>query len=153
MSKIVDDLQDVVRDIRTAIFDLHGGEAGSTKLRERLHRAVVEIAGDGPVHTTVRMSGPLGVVEPALADHAEAVVREAVSNVMRHAQAKSMALTVSVGDDLTIDVTDDGIGIPDMVARSGLHNLAERALAANGALRVDTTLTGGTRLVWSVPLP
>lgn len=153
LSQVVDDLQDVVRDIRTAIFDLHGGEAGSTKLRERMHRAVVELAGDGPVHTTVRMSGPLGVVEPELADHAEAVVREAVSNVVRHAHAKNMSLTVSVGDDLTIDVTDDGIGIPDLVARSGLHNLAERAHAFEGALRVGSTHTGGTRLVWSVPLP
>ncbi len=153
ISEIVDDLQGVVRDIRTAIFDLHGGEAGSTKLRERLHRAVVEIAGDGQVHTTISMSGPLGVVEPHLADHAEAVVREAVSNVVRHAQADTMALTVSVGDDLTIDVTDDGVGMPDPVARSGLHNLAERAHAGGGSLRVEKPHRGGTRVVWSVPLP
>lgn len=151
--RTVDDLQDIVRDIRTTIFDLHSGAEGTASLRERLSHAVTDLTANTELHTTVRMSGPLGVVDSELSDHAEAVVREAMSNVVRHAKADSVALTVSVGDDLTIAVTDDGTGIPDVVARSGLHNLAERAQSAGGALRIEAPNAGGTRLVWSVPIP
>ncbi|SNR81840.1 Histidine kinase-, DNA gyrase B-, and HSP90-like ATPase [Haloechinothrix alba] len=153
LSGIVDDLQDVVQDIRTAIFDLHGGHGSSANVRDRLHAAATEITGDSPIHTTIRMSGPLSVLDDHLAETAEAVVREAVSNAVRHAHAQNLSLTVSVADDLTIDVTDDGVGIPDRVARSGLRNLARRAETAGGMLRTTTPESGGTSLVWSVPLP
>lgn len=148
----VDDLHDIVRDIRTAIFDLHGGPGASSGLRDRLSHALTDLTADAELHTTVRMSGPLGVVDAELAEDAEAVVREAVSNAVRHANASTVSLTVSVGDDLTIAVSDDGIGIPDVVARSGLHNLHQRAAAGDGSLRVEKSAAGGTQLVWSVPL-
>ena len=60
-----------------------------------------------------------------LAQHAQAVVREAVSNAVRHSGAREVTVTVSVGDELAIDVVDDGVGMPDSVARSGLLNLSE----------------------------
>ena len=82
----VDDLQDVIQEIRTAIFDLHGASSGVTRLRQRLDEAVAQFA-TSEVRTTVQYVGPLSVVDAALADHAEAVVREAVSNAVRHADA------------------------------------------------------------------
>lgn len=151
LGQSVEDLHDVVRDIRSTIFDLHGyGEAN--QLRSALTGIITELTGDLELHTTVRMSGPLSVVKDDLAEHAQAVLREAISNVIRHAHAKNLTVTVSVGDDLTIDVTDDGEGIPERVARSGLHNLAERARSVDGTLRVQRRTDGGTRLVWSAPL-
>ncbi|MBA0126891.1 GAF domain-containing protein [Haloechinothrix sp. YIM 98757] len=153
LSGIVDDLQDVIGDIRTAIFDLHGGHGSSANVRDRLHAAATEITGDASIHTTIRMSGPLSVVGDDLAEAAEAVVREAVSNAVRHSLAQNLTLTVSVADDLTVDVTDDGVGIPDEVAHSGLRNLTQRAEAAGGMLRITTPESGGTSLVWSIPLP
>jgi GAF domain-containing protein len=53
---------------------------------------------------------------------------------------------------LVIDVTDNGAGIPDTVARSGLHNLASRAADAGGACAVERLPAGGTRLLWSAPV-
>ncbi|MDV6014217.1 GAF domain-containing protein [Haloechinothrix sp. LS1_15] len=150
---IVDDLQGVVADIRTTIFDLHTGHENAANLRDRLHSAANEMAGDSALHTAIRMSGPLSVVDGELADTAEAVVREAVSNVVRHARAQQLSLTVSVADDLTIDVADDGVGMPEKVARSGLRNLAQRAEDAGGMFRIEPAEPTGTRLVWSVPLP
>ncbi|RZK71914.1 MAG: ATP-binding protein, partial [Rhodococcus sp. (in: high G+C Gram-positive bacteria)] len=46
-----------------------------------------------------------------------------------------------------------GIGLPDTIARSGLHNLTARAQQAGGTCTVATLDTGGTRLTWSAPLP
>jgi signal transduction histidine kinase len=100
----------------------------------------------------LHISGPLSVVDAALADHAEAVVREAVSNVVRHAAARSVTVSVTVDDDLTIGVSDDGVGISEDVTRSGLANLASRAHECGGRFTIAPRPGGGTRLVWSAPL-
>ncbi|MBB3602003.1 signal transduction histidine kinase [Mycolicibacterium sp. BK556] len=147
----LDDLQEVVEEIRTTIFDLHGGSV--TRLRQRIEQAVTQMTVDSAVRPALHISGPLSVVDAALADHAEAVVREAVSNVVRHAQARSVTVSVTVDDDLTIGVSDDGVGISEEVTRSGLANLAARARECGGRFAIAPRPGGGTRLVWSAPLP
>jgi two-component system, NarL family, sensor histidine kinase DevS len=92
------------------------------------------------------------VVEAALADHAEAVVREAVSNAVRHAGAATLTVNVAVGDDLCIDVVDDGRGIPADVTGSGLTNLRRRAEDAGGRFSIERLPSGGTQLKWCAPL-
>jgi len=151
ITAVLDDLQEVVHEIRTAIFDLHGGSA--TRLRQRVEQAVTRMTADSPVRPVVHVSGPLSVVDATLADHAEAVVREAVSNVVRHAGARSVNVSVNVDDNLTISVTDDGLGIPEGIARSGLANLAARAADCSGRFTITPRSGGGTRLLWSAPLP
>ena len=91
ISVALDDLQDVVQEIRTTIFDLHGGQV--TRLRQRLEQAVNQMTDHSPVRATLHVTGPLSVVDAALADHAAAVVREAVSNVVRHAGARSVTVS------------------------------------------------------------
>jgi signal transduction histidine kinase len=147
----LDDLQNVVEEIRTSIFDLHGGSV--TRLRQRIEQAVTQMTVDSAVRPALHISGPLSVVDAALADHAEAVVREAVSNVVRHAAARSVTVSVTVDDDLTIGVSDDGVGISEDVTRSGLANLAARARECGGRFTIAPRPGGGTRLVWSAPLP
>ncbi|CAJ1579990.1 GAF domain-containing sensor histidine kinase [[Mycobacterium] wendilense] len=151
ISGALDDLQEVVQEIRTAIFDLHGGSV--TRLRQRLEQAVTQMTADSPVRATLHVSGPLSVVDAGLADHAEAVVREAVSNTVRHAGASAVTVTVEVADNLTITVADNGRGFAELSTRSGLANLATRARDCGGALDLGGDPDGGARLVWSVPLP
>jgi signal transduction histidine kinase len=152
LSGCVDDLQEVIQEIRTAIFDLHTAPAGITRLRQRLDEAVAQFSST-ELRTTVQFAGPLSVVDSALADHAEAVVREAVSNAVRHAHASTLTVTVKVDDDLTIEIVDDGRGIPDQITGSGLTNLRQRAHDVGGNFTVERIPTGGTRLRWSAPLP
>ncbi len=154
LSRTVDDLQDTVQDIRTAIFDLQSTSQAVTRLRQRVEDAVVELTAHCHTRAVVRMSGPLSVVDHIMADHAVAVVREAVSNVVHHAKADTVTVHVSVGNDLRVEVTDDGIGLPDNVSESGLANVRARAAACGGttAVRMPTSGTG-TSLVWRVPLP
>ncbi len=151
ISRALDDLQDVVQDIRTAIFDLHGGSV--TRLRQRLEQAVTQMTADSRVRPALHVSGPLSVVDAVLADHAEAVVREAVSNVVRHSGGSTVAVNVTVDDNLTITVTDDGVGFPAETTRSGLANLAARARECGGRLETGAGPAGGGRLAWTVPLP
>ncbi|ORW07040.1 GAF domain-containing sensor histidine kinase [Mycolicibacter longobardus] len=151
LSDAVDDLQGIIGEIRTTIFDLHGTSSTVTRLRQRLDNAVAQFAGSG-LHTTVQFIGPLSVVEPPLADHAEAVVSEAVSNAVRHSGATELAVQIKVEDDLSIEVTDNGRGMPDVVTRSGLTNLRRRAEEAGGTFNVESAPGGGTVLRWSAPL-
>ncbi|WP_067537024.1 GAF domain-containing sensor histidine kinase [Nocardia crassostreae] len=153
ISEVINDLQDVVREIRTSIFDLHGGNGQSTRLRQRLEQVIKQHTRSIEMRTSLRVSGPLSVVDAELADHAEAVVREAVSNAVRHSGAETLTVTVEVADDLTIVVSDDGCGIPDSITPSGLNNLAHRAEQAGGEFAVLSGADGtGARLRWSVPL-
>lgn len=151
LADTVDELQNVIGDIRTTIFDLHGGAAGATRLRQRITEAVNSFGRSG-VRTAVTFIGPLSVVEPVVADHAEAVVREAVSNAVRHAGAGTVTVTVRVEDDFSIEVADDGCGVPAVVTPSGLANLRTRAAEVGGELRLSDVATGGTVLHWTAPL-
>lgn len=152
LSEAVDDLQGVIQDIRTTIFDLHGASQGITRLRQRIDEAVAQFAGSG-LRTTVQFVGPLSVVDGALADHAEAVVREGVSNAVRHADATTLTVKVRVEDDLSIEVSDNGRGMPDEFTGSGLTNLRRRAEQAGGEFTIESTPgTGGAMLRWSAPL-
>ena len=153
LAEHIDLLHQVIQDIRTAIFDLQVGPADAPRLRTRLHEVITELTADAPLRTTIRLSGPLDVVPADLAQHAEAVVRETVSNAVRHAHAHELTVSISVDDNLVIDVTDDGIGIAEPVAHSGLRNLQQRATDAGGTFTADRPENGGTHLVWIAPLP
>jgi signal transduction histidine kinase len=152
LSRSIDDLQGVIQEIRAAIFDLHVAPVGITRLRERLDEAVARFCGS-ELETTVQFVGPLSVVDAALADHAEAVVREAVSNAVRHAGATRLAVTVKVEDDVCIEVIDNGRGVPGDITGSGLTSLHHRAQQAGGAFTIADATGGGTVLRWSAPLP
>ena len=153
LTEHIDQLQDVIQEIRTAIFDLHAGPDAAPGLRAALNELVTEITADALLRTTLRISGPVDVVPGDLAQHAQAVVREVVSNAVRHSGARELTVTVSMGDDLAIDVSDDGVGIPAGAARSGLHNMSERAAQAGGGFTVESRPGGGTRVLWRAPLP
>ncbi|RJO69254.1 GAF domain-containing sensor histidine kinase [Nocardia panacis] len=158
LSTAITDLQEVVQDIRGSIFDLHGGHDGERGLQQRLEYAIRQQTADTALRATIQVTGPLSVLDRQLADHAEAVVREAISNAVKHSGADTVSVEIGVDDDLTIVVTDNGWGIPNHVIRSGLRNLEQRAEKADGTFTLgpgsrDPEGVAGTRLCWSVPLP
>lgn len=151
LTDTVDELQAVIQEIRTTIFDLHGNSSGTTRLRQRIDDAVASFSGQG-LRAGVHFVGPLSVVDATLADHAEAVVREAVSNAVRHSGAHTLNVSVRVEDDLTCEIADDGCGMPADVTASGLNNLRARADEVGGMLTVTEAPGGGTVVRWSAPL-
>ncbi len=154
LTDCVDDLQSVIQEIRTAIFDLHGGSANVTRLRQRLDETIAQF-GTAEIRTTVQYVGPLSVIDPGLADHAEAAVQEAVSNAVRHSGATEMSVLVTVDDELCIEVADNGAGVPPggTLAESGLANLRCRAEEAGGSFTISSEQGSGTTLRWAAPLP
>jgi signal transduction histidine kinase len=90
-------------------------------------------------------------VPAEVAEHATAVLWEGLTNVVRHAKATAVAVSVSASDRLRIEIADDGIGLPPEGRRSGLANLAQRANALGGTFSAGPA-PAGTVLVWDVPL-
>ena len=150
----VGQLDETVRDIRTTIFDLHTAETSQdgSSLRRRLLDIVTRTAG-ADLRPTVRMSGAVdSLVTGDLAADVEAVVREGVSNAVRHARAATVMVTLDVADDVVVEVVDNGTGIDPGAPRSGLRSLEQRARRRGGGVTAVGLPDGGTRLRWHVPL-
>ncbi len=152
LNNSIDELQRVITEIRSTIFNLQH-RAGAHGLAKRIQDAFAQLTDDREEAVRLTMSGPMSVVDAFLADHAEAVLVEALSNALRHSGATAITVEVAVGDDLRIEITDDGHGIPpDNERRSGLANLARRAQDAGGDLAIVSAPASGTRLTWMAPL-
>jgi signal transduction histidine kinase len=152
LDKSVADLDDTIKAIRGTIFELQDRRGDSLRAAVRaLVKEYVPVLGFTPV---VRTSGPVDTAVPqALGAQLLAVLREAVSNVARHALADGAEVDVVVaGDRLELRVADDGVGLPAEVSESGLRNARRRADDLGGTLEVTRFGDRGTALVWRVPL-
>jgi two-component system sensor histidine kinase DevS len=152
ISKAVDDIDQIIRAIRFTVYELSQTES-SRGPRQRIADVVAEVAPSLGFEPHVRFAGPIdGAVPDAIVDQMIHVVREALTNVARHAGGTRADLNIDVGDHVTVEVLDNGRGIGDPSRRSGLSNLAHRAVQLGGEFEVRQRDQGGTRVKWSVPL-
>ncbi|WP_020076789.1 GAF domain-containing protein [Cryocola sp. 340MFSha3.1] len=149
----VTSIDQAIAEIRTAIFALSHNQGSTGSLRHRLLDIVHEVGGGLPVPATVSFSGPVDVVsEPQLADDLAAFVREGLTNVVRHAGARTASVAVTASaEEITAIVADDGSGMGETTRRSGLGNLAERARLRGGDFDVESG-ERGTRLLLRLPV-
>ena len=153
LTRTVDDLQDTIEDIRATIFQLQTPVGEGEDFRQRIQNRVAELSENRDLAATLDISGALTTVTGELADHADAVITEAVSNAVRHAQATRLTVRIRVDHELTIEVIDDGRGIPaDNQRRSGLANMARRASQVGGQCSITAAPGGGTWVSWTAPL-
>ena len=153
LSRNVDDLHGTIARIRTSIFELHEAEDTSSQaVRGRLADVVRSATEGHGLRADLRIRCDLDVLPPDLVLDLIAVVRELVTNVVRHAHASRVTVSVSIADEACVVVTDDGCGLPQVAVRSGLANLAARAERRDGAL-TWTSCDTGTEIRWVVPLP
>ena len=159
ITNAVDAMDETIKEIRTTIFQLQSRDtAAGPDLRGEILALVEEMTEMLGVAPSLRLGAGLGDgISPEVTEQALAALREALSNAARHANASQVDVTVDTGSDgaLTVQVTDDGTGIPDGGRRSGLRNLANRAEKLGGELRLEPADPGaprpGTRLEWRVP--
>ncbi len=153
IGEAIDKIDETIRQLRKAIFDIE-----LTINKEGLHPKVLDLLHElRPVlgiHPQVSFSGPVDhVVTGQLSEEVLAVLREALTNVGKHAQATQVVVTIAAGDELRIVVADDGDGMgEEPTAGLGLRNIRQRAARLGGSVELGTSREGGTRLTWHVPL-
>ncbi|MFN8077035.1 MAG: GAF domain-containing sensor histidine kinase [Kineosporiaceae bacterium] len=152
----LESLDRVVRQIRSTIRALRDPDE-TTSLVDRLYGECTRsrsLLGFEP-EVEIAYDGDLEELVPAdVADDMVAVVREGLSNAARHARPAHVRVRVAATTSkVTVEVADDGKGLPPEAARrSGLDNLAERARRHGGTCAASTLPLGGTALRWQVPL-
>jgi len=154
MNLVIDDLDTTITEIRAAIFGLENRSVDG--LRNAVLTLTEELTPSLGARPQVTFSGPIdSTVPPNVADHLLAVLRESLTNASKHAQASSFAVVLRAGEDLCLEVTDNGIGIPASEGRAkgmGLGNLSNRAAKLRGSFEIEVAEGGGTKIVWRVPL-
>ncbi len=151
------ELDGAIGDLRAIIAALD--EPAPPDLAEQLSGVLEALAPIAPGLQGLRTVGDLGRVPPGIVSEVVPVVREAVTNAARHAQASRIVVTAAASiRTLDVTVDDDGVGpaAPQGARGStglGLGNLAERATALGGRSDLSARVGGGSRLRWSVPLP
>jgi PAS domain S-box-containing protein len=149
----IDGLDQTIRELRTAVFSLQGAASAPGGLRGRLLQVVTDATDGLGFEPRLQFDGSIETIDDCIAEQLLPVLREALSNIARHAHANNVRAAVTVDDDVTLTVADDGVGVPGQVLGGrGLNNLAERARSLGGNLAVDPQPAGGSLLTWSVPV-
>ena len=152
----VDDLNVSIRLVRATIFELHERHSGRTNLRSDVLAICDESAVALGFKPSCDIDGPIdsAVAEP-IRGHVLLCLREALSNVARHAQASSARVTISVRNGwLILSVADNGIGYRGAPGQrsSGLDNMHTRADAVGGRFSIAAVPSGGTVATWEAPI-
>jgi signal transduction histidine kinase len=160
VQQAISDLDETIRQIRSSIFEL--GETSSMRpgVRAQVLALVRELRPVVGLDVPVSFDGP---VDAAVAEHTTEhllfTIREALTNVGRHAKASKAAVSVEVRNGaLRLEITDNGRGVTsEDIARNplgglGLTNLQRRAERLGGEMVVARREGGGTSLVWRVPV-
>ncbi|MEO6703037.1 MAG: GAF domain-containing protein [Jatrophihabitantaceae bacterium] len=159
---VVTDIDDTIRQIRMSIFQLRGPLVATTsRARAELLAVAAEVSPLLGFDPQLSFTGPVdAVTRDDLVPDLTAVVREALTNAARHAQASMARVEVrATGNDLTVEITDDGVGVGAVSRRSGLDNLRRRAEQHGGSFELispvadpSPTAGKGTYLRWRIPI-
>jgi signal transduction histidine kinase len=137
---VIKELRDLVRGIHPVILEDRGLDAALSAVVARF-----------PIPVTLQVDvarRPPATVEST----AYFVVSEALTNVVRHAEATEAAVAIARrGDRLVVEVRDNGIGGADPARGSGLSGLADRAASVGGWIEVVSPPGGPTTLIVELP--
>lgn len=151
----IKDIDDTIGQIRESIFALKSTTTGGASgLRSRVREVVDRVSDQLSKSPRIRFLGPVDLMsDRQLTDDAVAVVTEGLANILRHAEATTMSISISAAEgQLSIEIVDDGIGLRDKTRFSGLDNLRDRADHRGGSFEIQQAKPRGTRLAWSVPV-
>ncbi|WP_314651181.1 histidine kinase [uncultured Microbacterium sp.] len=135
LAEIVHLTGEAIAGVRSTVTGLRGAALGE---QVRASSAALRSAG-----VDVEVAGDPAALSPAQSLPAGWIVREATTNVLRHADASRVRIAMAPGE---VVVEDDGRGVRGGGAGNGMRGMAERAGAAGAVLAVDEVPGGGTRV-------
>jgi signal transduction histidine kinase len=158
LDKAIERINGIIGDIRSYIFDLRPLRLQGSDLLTALGELVME------TRVNTLMTVDLEVNDEHIADslteeqasHLFAIAHEALVNVRKHAQARSVTVSLQREDGvLEMQIADDGRGLPAAAAHAtgfGMTNMAERAESLGGRFVLDSEPGQGTTVTVEVPL-
>lgn len=154
LAGVVDELDETIREIRSVIFSLQStGTGRGLGLRAEITQVIADEKGVLGFEPRVLFDGVIDTAPDEIAAQLLPTLREALSNVGRHAHASSARVSVSAGERMTLRVEDDGVGISDdPKLGNGILNVRRRAEDLEGTCELTTSPDGGTIFEWSVPM-
>ena len=153
LATTIEDLDETIRELRNAIFALQSPDPGPSGVRGRILDVVTAIVPSLGFEPRIEFDGAVETVDERIVEQLVPSLREALTNVAKHAEASSVRVSVSVGTEVVVQVADDGVGVPaEVYGGHGLANLARRAEKLGGAADVGPLATGsGCSVRWCVP--
>jgi signal transduction histidine kinase len=150
-----EELRGAITDIRHLVYDLRPPALDDLGLVESLCQLAERYgARDEPLRVSVEAPEDLPDLPAAVEVAVYRITQEALTNVARHARAHSCVVRPVVNDDVTLEIVDDGVGIPaGRSAGVGLSSMHERASELGGSCTVEPVPKGGTRVLVRLPLP
>lgn len=152
IQETIDNLDLTVQQIRNTISELQipGPIAG---LRGLIQEEIAIFQGKNAIHISSEFQGPIdSSVHGALGEHSIAVVRELLTNAIKHSRCRHIDVSISANEgQFEVQVSDDGIGYVEGLRKSGLSNLEERAKESNGTFSITKKAPQGTRARWVAP--
>jgi len=149
-----------VADVRRLVYDLRPPTLDELGLVEAIREQAAQLSahpspGAAPLLVQLELSAPLPPLPAAIEVAAFRLAQEALTNVVRHAQARTCLIRLAclAGRALAVEVIDDGIGLPAERRRGvGLTSMLERVSELGGICTIDSTGRGGTRVSAWLPL-
>ena len=147
---VIAELDDTIGEIRSSIFNLTVVDR-SSGIRSQVAGLLRELAGPLGFDVRVVFEGPVdAAISDEVAGQLLAIIREAVTNIARHARATEATLLLGVdGGQCRLQISDDGRGMggtETLGGGRGMHNMRRRAEELHGHLEVSATGSGGTLL-------
>jgi signal transduction histidine kinase len=156
VDNLIDKSQETIADVRRLVYGLRPPALDEFGLMGaiREYARQCEIKG---VRITVTAPETLPPLPAAVEVAAYRIAQEALTNVMRHAQAQTIAVDVTLTEAqaaLQLEISDDGKGLPPAYhAGVGLNSMCERAAELGGDCTIEARAEGGTRVFAQLPLP
>jgi signal transduction histidine kinase len=154
-ARIGENARQAVKEMRLFLYQMQQIDVEKDGLISVLHHRLSAVEGRADIKARLLTEEEGVALAPDKQMTLYYIAQEALNNVLRHARAKSVLVTLKQGPkNVILEIRDDGSGFDlKKVDRSGLglQNMRERAVQLNGKLRIATKPNGGTRIVVTVP--
>ncbi len=150
-----DDLNRVIEDLRKYVRNLQAGLEHSVTLREQLEKLADNFRQVSNARLVMDISQGFAQLSEDRIHAIVQIVRESLSNIVRHANATEVYLDLhETSTQITLVISDNGQGFdPEKVLHgNGLHNINQRARQIGGTVNVTSRMERGTTLTLIVPL-
>jgi signal transduction histidine kinase len=146
-------VKNTVADIRQLVYALRPPALDDFGLLPAIREHVTQQTEASGLHVDIEAPDPMPALPAAIEVAVYRIVLEAITNVVRHARARTCRIQISIDGALCLTIEDDGRGLPSSYVRGvGLSSMHERAVELGGRCEVERRPSGGTRIYVQLPL-